>query len=63
MNVCWIIDWGIRVFVYPFVRVDITLIGVYTTGRTPGKDGAAVALGIATILFLLSVMNQRKKIL
>ena len=62
MNVFWMIDWGIRAFLYPFIRADIAVIGVYTTDKTPGKDGAAVAFGITIILFLLSIMNKKNKI-
>ena len=61
MNVFWLIDWGIRLFVYPLIRVDIGMIGTYTTNNTPGIDGAPVAFGITAIVFLLSVANKRNK--
>ena len=61
MNVFWLIDWGIRLFVYPLIKVDIGIIGIYTTNNTPGIDGAPVAVGITAIVFLLSVANKRNK--
>ena len=61
MNVFWLIDWGIRLFVYPLIRVDVGMIGTYTTDSTPGIDGAPVAFGITAIVFLLSVANKRNK--
>ena len=61
MNVFWLIDWGLRLFIYPLIRVDIGMIGTYTTDNTPGIDGAPVAFGITAIVFLLSVANKRNK--
>ncbi|MDA9932666.1 hypothetical protein N9F45_00705 [Gammaproteobacteria bacterium] len=61
MNVFWLIDWGLRLFIYPLIRVDVGTIGIYTTDSTPGIDGAPVAFGIIVIVFLLSVANKRNK--
>ena len=61
MNIFWMIDWGQRLFIYPFIREDITVIGLYTDNLTPGSELAPIGFAITVLLFLISVANKKKK--
>ena len=61
MNIFWMMDWGQRLFIYPFIREDITLIGLYNNDLTPGSELAPVVFAITVLLFLISIANKKKK--
>ena len=59
MSLFWVLDWGQRLFLYPFIREDITSIGQYTKDITPGVDLALLPFVIAVVIFLISVVGKR----
>ena len=59
MSLFWVLDWGQRLFLYPFIREDITSIGQYTKDITPGVDLALLPFVIAVVIFLISAANKR----
>ena len=59
MSLFWVLDWGQRLFIYPFIREDITSIGQYTKDITPGVDLALLPFVITVVIFLISVTNKR----
>ena len=54
-------DWGQRLFIYPFIREDITVVGVYNNDLTPGSELAPIVFAITVLLFLISVANRKEK--
>ena len=61
MNIFWMIDWGQRLFIYPFIREDITVVGLYNNDLTPGLELAPIVFAITVLLFLISVANRKEK--
>tara|TARA_B100000768_G_C11058146_1_gene281247 strand:+ start:103 stop:600 length:498 start_codon:yes stop_codon:yes gene_type:complete len=59
MNIFWIVDWGYRIVVYPLLRGDLAIIGLYTTDITPGKEFAPFMFGLTIVLFLISIANKK----
>ena len=59
MSLFWVLDWGQRLFIYPFIREDITSIGQYTKDITPAVDLALLPFVITLVIFLFSVANKR----
>ena len=56
MYVFWILEWGVRLFYYP-KDLDLNL---YTTGPTPGAEGAPYVFILLITLFLLSIKRNTK---
>jgi hypothetical protein len=61
MNIFWMMDWGQRLFIYPFIREDITVVGLYNNDLTPGSELASIAFAMTVLLFLISVANRKEK--
>ncbi|MBR51063.1 MAG: hypothetical protein CMD58_00930 [Gammaproteobacteria bacterium] len=59
MSVFWMLDWGQRLFIYPFIRMDIFATGEYTNGLTPGVDLAPIVFAITVVMFLVSITNKK----
>ena len=58
MSFFWMLDWGQRLFIYPFIRLNIFTIGEYTTDSTPGVDLAPIVFVITVIMFLISIKTN-----
>tara|TARA_B100001013_G_C24581529_1_gene430831 strand:- start:672 stop:1142 length:471 start_codon:yes stop_codon:yes gene_type:complete len=59
MYVLWIFEWAVRLFYYPIFEKNLDP-NLYTTGPTPGVEGAPYALAILVALFLLSIKKSSK---
>ena len=40
MFIFWLVEWSIRLFVYPVMEKSVVDDGIYTNGMTPGASGA-----------------------
>ena len=59
MYLFWILEWGVRVFYYPNFKQSIDP-NLYTTGLTPGAEGAPYVFIMLLVLFLLSIKTNSK---
>ena len=60
MYLFWILEWGVRIFYYPHFKQEIDP-NLYTTGVTPGIEGAPYVFIMLLVLFLLSIKSSSKK--
>jgi hypothetical protein len=58
MYVFWLIDWSGRLFLYPLIERNTLATGIYTTGNTPGVEGAPYATLLLVIFLLLSIREK-----
>ena len=58
MYVFWLIDWSGRLFLYPLIERNPLATGIYTTGNTPGVEGAPYATLLLVIFLLLSLREK-----
>jgi len=58
MYVFWLIDWSGRLFLYPLIERNPLATGIYTTGNTPGVEGAPYATLLLVIFLLLSIREK-----
>ena len=59
MYVFWLLEWGSRIFLYPLIREDIAIIGLYTNNITPGVEFAPYVVILIALLFLLSLTDKK----
>lgn len=59
MYLFWLFEWGFRTLVYPLIREDIAVQGIYTVGGTPGVDWAPYTTILLIILFGLSLLQKK----
>ncbi len=58
MYFLWIIEWGLRAFVYPIMSGDPIGSGTYTDGTTPGHIMAPYITLFLLIFFVISLMQR-----
>ncbi len=59
MYVFWIIEWGVRVFYYPFFGRDGDVINNFNIAGTPGIYLAPYFLVLLVIFFILSLRESK----
>ncbi len=59
MYLFWLFEWAFRTLVYPLIREDIAVQGIYTVGGTPGVDWAPYITILLIILFGLSLLQKK----
>ena len=58
MYLLWILEWGIRTFLYPVMSGDLTASIIYSDGVTPGAVGAPYVTVLLLIFFVLSLKKR-----
>ena len=58
MFIFWLVEWSIRLFVYPVMEKSVVDDGIYTNGMTPGASGAPYIVFLLTIFLLLSTKEK-----
>ena len=58
MFIFWLVEWSIRLFVYPVMEKSVVDDGIYTNGMTPGASGAPYIVFLLIIFLLLSTKEK-----
>ena len=58
MFIFWLVEWSIRLFVYPVMEKSVVDDGIYTNGMTPGASGAPYVVFLLIIFLLLSTKEK-----
>ena len=58
MFIFWLVEWSIRLFVYPVMEKSVVDDGIYTNGMTPGASGAPYIVFLLIIFLLLSTKER-----
>ena len=58
MFIFWLIEWGGRQIIYPLLGKSLHDIGDYTSGITPGAEGAPY---VTILLIIFLVLSMREK--
>jgi hypothetical protein len=61
MYVFWLIEWSGRLFLYPLLGKSALASGIYSSGNTPGVEGAPYVTVLLILLLLLSMREQNKE--
>ena len=59
MLVFWLIEWSGRLFLYPLIGRATVDSGIYSTGNTPGVEGAPYVT-ILLVIFLILSLREKK---
>lgn len=59
MYLFWILEWSVRIFIYPLIREEIAIQGLYTTASTPGVFLAPYITGMLVAFFILSMLERK----
>ena len=59
MLVFWLIEWSGRLFLYPLIGRATVDSGIYSTGNTPGVEGAPYVT-IMLLIFLILSLREKK---
>ena len=61
MYVFWLVEWSGRLFLYPLLGKSALASGIYSSGNTPGVEGAPYVTVLLIFLLLLSMREQNKE--
>ncbi len=61
MYLFWLIEWSGRLFLYPLLGKSALANGMYSSGNTPGVEGAPYVTVLLIVLLVLSMREQSKK--
>ena len=61
MYVFWLIEWSGRLFLYPLIEKNPIATGIYTTGNTPGVEGAPYVTILMLIFLVLSLKQKTEQ--
>jgi|TARA_B100000809_G_scaffold198192_1_gene197964 hypothetical protein len=59
MYVFWLIEWSGKLFLYPLLEKNLISTGIYTTGITPGAEGAPY---VTILMFIFLILSMKQKI-
>jgi hypothetical protein len=54
-----LIEWSGRIFLYPLLGKSALASGIYSSGNTPGVEGAPYVTVLLILLLLLSMREQK----
>ena len=60
MFIFWLIEWSGRLFLYPLIGRATIDSGLYSTGITPGAEGAPYATILLAIFLILSLREKKQ---
>ena len=61
MYLFWLIEWSGRLFLYPLLGKSVLASGIYSSGNTPGVEGAPYVTVLLILLLLLSMREQKNE--
>ena len=61
MYLFWLIEWSGRLFLYTLLGKSVLASGIYSSGNTPGVEGAPYVTVLLILLLLLSMREQNKE--
>jgi hypothetical protein len=61
MLVFWLIEWSGRLFLYPLIGRATIDSGLYSTGITPGAEGAPYVTILLVIFLVLSLREKSRR--
>ena len=61
MFVFWLIEWSGRLFLYPLIGRATIDSGLYSTGFTPGAEGAPYVTILLVIFLVLSLREKSRR--
>ncbi len=61
MYILFILEWIVRLFLYPLIGMDLANNELYSNGATPGADAAPIVVIVLIVLFFLSIKNSKNQ--
>ena len=61
MYVFWLIEWSVRLFVYPLMGKSVVIDGLYTSSTAPGAEAAPLVTILLVVFLILSLRVKVKE--